>query len=118
MSPTFNKPIVINAQGLRVLPNELQGSACALCDKRQAVWEMVAPGVDAQMIVCSFCYLYHPSNAEMFSRLPQFIEELEKVKSRVFPKNPDGRLTEISDANGILSALVMTSRIFQMRGRR
>lgn len=112
---SFDKPLLIDTRYLRPLPKELFNCPCGKCDKRQAMWEMGAPGGDEQHTICSLCFLYESNWGK--AREDQIHEMVVAVEAEVgdnWLRGADGKtLLVCKDANRILAAIALTSRAFQ-----
>jgi len=118
--PVF-KPLVLDPSLLRPLPQSLWGLACEWCDKRQSRWELFLPEAppDARkgLAICSLCWLYESKwGQEKRADLDLFIGAVENEISQPFSKRPTGELLECRDADRILAAIGVTSRIATYRG--
>lgn len=104
---------------LRPLPKAMQGVACEACDKRQAVWEHTKTIRDRKgECVCSLCWLYSSGWTEgTADELDVLIQRVEDKMSVQFRRDEDGHLAVCADADRILGAIVMSSRLFLLRGK-
>lgn len=109
------KPVEMDSTLLKVLPKEFQGCACSKCAKLHSRWSIHIPDVD-NVPVCSLCLMYEfPWGKKREEDLKNFIVEVEGRLGKQMEKTEDGRLTSPEDADRIIGAIVMTSRIFQVR---
>jgi hypothetical protein len=128
-APTGFQPLIVDPSRLYPLPQSMWDSHCDHCDKRQSRWMFVpvdmVPIIQTQPggrvkghIICSLCWLYESEwGLKRREALDQMIREVELETMAVFAKTEDGRLFDCKDANRILAAIAMTSRIFVQRSR-
>lgn len=117
-----HKPLIIHPKFIRPLPQSMWDVNCAKCDKRQSRWQFFpsdAPeGVKGGVLVCSLCWLYESDwGKNRREDLDQMIRDVETTAEEIFHKTKDGRLWSVRDADRILGAIALTSRMFIMRGR-
>jgi len=109
-------PLVISPEILRPLPQVLWDVSCSICDKRQARWEHCKSGVRKGIPVCSLCWLYESEwGSSRRSGVYGIVCDVEEMSGGVFEKFENGRLMRCSDADRILSSIVVTSRILVYR---
>lgn len=105
---------------LSPIPKHLPGgTCCAECDKPQAQWFLqplrgLAP-------ICSLCVLYLvPWEGKSLTDVETYIEAVEAEMDQVFVRDSRGRLCRCSDADRLVSALVLAGRVSRMvdRGKR
>jgi len=119
MSP--HKPLIVDSQYLRPLPKAMWDTACERCDKRQAKWsflpsEAAPPSGDYPM--CSLCWLYESEWGKgRREDLDKMILDVQRAKGRIFQRAKGNKLWSCKDADVILGAIVMTSRIFEIQAR-
>ena len=115
-----HKPLLLDSKTLRPLPGALWDISCERCDKRQARWELFGPAVGSVRKgepICSMCWLYESDwGKPRREDIDAFIADVEDETKRPFKRLEDGRLWSCSDANRILSAIAVTSRLFAVRG--
>ena len=119
---THHKPLLIDSRFLRPLPQSMWDTACVKCDKRQAKWaftpddEDLPPSEDYPM--CSLCWLYESDwGKERRSDIDAMILDVQKVKGKIFQRAKGNKLWSCKDADSILGAIVMTSRMFEIQAR-
>lgn len=92
---------------LRPLVPSMRGVSCGTCSRTRAMWE-----TGEREFVCSLCWMYRSTwglaNAEELGRFTGFVEDRMGV---VFEKKAD-QLTDCADADRIISAIALTSRMF------
>jgi hypothetical protein len=59
----------------------------------------------------------YPWGISRKAKLSEFVEEVEKKRGIPFEYDDSGRLVLVEDADRIIGAIVMTSRVFQLRRR-
>jgi len=115
VAPSFTRPLRLNSRLLRPLPQSLWNISCSMCDKRQSVWEHVDLddlGARKGTPVCSLCWLYESEwGKKRREDLDQMIHAVEVEKGEIFRKMADGSLWSCRDADNILGAIAVTSRI-------
>lgn len=122
VSPTpTHAPIILDPSLMRPLPQSLWGISCEWCDKRQARWELFLPDMppDARkgLPVCSLCWLYESYwGEERRTDIDLLVEAVETEISQLFEKRSTGELLHCRDADRILGAVGVTSRIFAYHG--
>jgi hypothetical protein len=100
---------------LAPLPKHLQGSACSLCDKMQAVWHLRGDDLNP---VCSLCVLYSVDwDGKSPLQLQAYMAAVEEAKGVKFARGPDGLLCDIHAANALITGLVTVSRLGPAIGR-
>jgi hypothetical protein len=112
-----HRPIFIDPSVIRPLPQSLWGIYCDWCDKRQSKWELFLPEAPSNarkgVAICSVCWLYESEWGKKLSEdIALFIAAVEKEISRPFQRREDGALAECRDADRVLGAIAVTSRIF------
>jgi len=118
-SPKF---VFLDPKVLRPLPQSLWNISCEECDKRQSVWEHFPPelpsGVRKGTPVCSLCWLYESAwGKENREAVDCMIRAVEVQKEEIFRKAGDGCLWSCRDADRILGAIGVTSRIAEHHAR-
>jgi len=109
------KPILIDPRFLRPLPKPMLNTACAKCDKRQAVWELGGLHEDRHAI-CSLCFMYESNwGRNRTAQLLELVTAVEAEAGEEFSKDDEGRLTNPQDANRIMASIALTSRMFKMQ---
>lgn len=115
------EPLLVNPAELRPLPEGMRGVACGFCDKAQAVWERTSyvgqqePG----LFMCSLCWLYaSPWAEDRAEDIGAYVSEIEKHQGKLYKKTEDAKLADCLEADGILGALVLSSRLFFVAGKR
>ncbi len=111
----MKQPVLIDTRFLRPLPKAMWGVACMICNKTQANWslhETSAPDEEQVAPVCAICFLYDSAwgkkNSEGVSDL---IREAEERSGEPFLRGKGQRLMHSSDADRILSAVALISKI-------
>lgn len=113
LQPVF-KAVFLDPELLRPLPPSLWGHACSECDKRQSVWELPSEARKGAP-VCSLCWLYETEwGKERREDIDGMIRAVE-ARTEAFRKTDDGRLWSCRDADRILGAIAVTSRIVSQR---
>lgn len=98
---------------LRPLPHAMRGNACAWCDRRQSVWELVSR--KGPETVCSLCLLYHE---EVWTKeIEQIITQVEVARGCMFDRDARARLTRCEDADRVMGVVVLTDRVTGVRER-
>ena len=114
------KTIYIDPGTIRPLPKAMQGIGCAVCNRVQSVWERTH--VRTQQSgdpVCSLCWMYETGwGKDNKEALSEFVSEVEDSLSALFKKTEDAKLERCEDADRIMSALVLTTRMFKLKGVR
>lgn len=125
------KPLLIDTRFLSPLPKAMWDLACARCDRRNSRWQLSEPDlneapqeeksadpVKSVYPLCSLCFLYQ-SNWGLKRRqdVDDLVRETEEEKGKVFEKDIGGQLLNCEDANHILAAIALTSRIAGIRGK-
>jgi hypothetical protein len=118
----YHKPLVIPPDRLRPLPENMWGTSCDKCDKRQANWEYWSPKLPPTerrgYLVCSLCWLYRSDwGREHSADIAQYIALVEQSARVTFQRTANNQLLMCNDADRILGAIVLTSRMFVYRGR-
>jgi len=114
----MHKPLILDPRVLRPLPQALWGHACSKCDKTQAVWELFADGPTRRKgePICSLCWLYESEwGKERRDDVDKMIRAVEVQAEEIFRKELDGRLWSCADADRIMGAISVTSRIATQR---
>jgi hypothetical protein len=93
----------------------MRGNACAWCDRRQSVWEYLAPR-EAPATVCSFCLLY-AKDAAPKEEVDALITQIETSRNAMFDRDAYARLMHCADADRVMGVLVLTSRVMGVRER-
>ena len=121
----LHKPLIFPPKSLRPLPQSLWDIACEWCNKRQSRWEI--PKGRAGEPLCSMCWLYESEWAKPRREdVDMLIREVETETGEQFKRLEDGRLWSCEDADRIVGAIAVTSRIasyqldglFEARGRK
>lgn len=110
-------PLTIDPRALRPLPPALWGMSCTWCDKAQAKWEYFSgpESTAARMgiVLCAHCWLYtsewgrkHQSDVE------GFLHDVEVQLGKPLPRDAQGKLVHCDDADRVLGAISVTSRVF------
>jgi len=111
---------VVRLQGAAIRPiprNTAQITMCTNCKRRSASWEVGQKG-PAPRLACSMCVLYElPDMARQREALDGFIEAVEKSRDKLMPRDGEGRLSQVDDADRIAGALIATERVLAVRGR-
>lgn len=101
---------------LSPLPKKVMGANCVECDRPQADWDLQAvPGLAP---VCSLCVLYKVPWLNKSEEDIACLVELVEASVGPFEKDEQGRLIRSEDADRIVSALVMTSKVVVLTSRR
>lgn len=109
----------INPELLRPLPTALLGMPCESCIKHQSVWAYTqSQDQPTGTAVCSLCWLYKSRWAEEqgSERIEAFIGDVESLLPNKFQRDSSGRVSSIADADRLVSAIALTSRLFYVRG--
>jgi len=117
----MKKPLRLDTSRFRMLDKESWNLACAVCDKRQAKWELVSPAgkpgtVETKDPICSLCFLYEsPWGKERALSINEYLDEvMAQETKRKMILGPNGALTNNDDADFILGILALTSRRFDV----
>ena len=122
--PAFLQPppkaVFLDPALLRPLPQPLWGHACSMCDKRQSVWDHLAPELPSNARrgepMCSLCWLYETEwGKERREDIDGMIRAVEVHLGEIFRKTDDGRLWVCKDGDRILGSIAVTSRIIKQR---
>ena len=101
-------PLIIDPKYLRALPKSLFRSACAKCDRLQAMWEM-GPADGECVFLCSLCFLYESNWGK--ARLDQIYDMTDAVEKEAevqFLRDVGGRrLLSSKDGDRLLGALAI-----------
>jgi hypothetical protein len=125
-TPSGVPPLIVDPSRLFPLPQSMWDASCDHCDKRQSRWmfvpvEMGPPvelsGQDSLRVkghvICSLCWLYESEwGLKRREHIDAFIRDVELETKAVFARAEDGRLWSCKDADRILGAIALTSRIF------
>lgn len=115
------KPLIVDSRFLRPLPQAMWDTACSKCDKRQAKWEFIPsdnPPPSGGYPMCSLCWLYESEWGKARRQdIDAMIRDVEKSKGQIFQRAKGNKLWACKDADPILGAIVMTSRMFEIQGR-
>jgi hypothetical protein len=107
------KPLYVNPDFLRPLPKPMWGTACSTCDKPHSRWSVQVAGGDP-VPSCSVCFLYDSFWGKPLRKsLDLMVTGVEVELGNVFARGEDGRVTRAEDADRVLGAIVMTSRLFR-----
>lgn len=109
------KPIFINPDHFRPLDKKEWDGPCMCCNLNQARWMFIPANETGAVSICGLCWLYKSvwgqnRSEEIFSYLLKVEDEIGKP----FPK-AKRKLVRFEDADRILGALALTSRLFQLR---
>lgn len=113
-------PLEVDPACLHPLPQAMWDISCHICDKRQARWEYHSePHAQKKgEPVCAVCWLYDSIWGEgKKSDIDVFIRAVETEASTRFER-VDGRLSMCRDADRILGAIVLTSKMFAIQRRK
>lgn len=95
---------------------------CAHCARKSARWlwlKRTDEGASLWLTTCSLCWFYTtPWGTENAEGLAELIAATEQRMGRQFARTTDGKLLEAADADRILSAVSITSRIFKAAERK
>jgi hypothetical protein len=119
-------PLIVDPNRLFPLPQSMWDAHCDHCDKRQSRWlfvpvemgppiEINVPGSTraAGHVICSLCWLYESEwGLKRREHIDAYIREVELESKAVFARAEDGRLWSCRDADRIMGAIALTSRIF------
>jgi len=112
-------PLLIDSNQLRPLPKALWGHVCTKCDKQQSRWEFFPKHMDAStrgVPICSVCWLYDSEWAkDKHAAIASMVNEVEAEMASTFQRAQGGRLAFCADADRILGAIAMTSRMFAIQ---
>lgn len=111
------RPLRMESRTFKPLPAQFLGAACVKCNKLQSKWCLDIPNSEITT-VCALCVLYeYPWGLRHREQIDEFVSEVEATRGTVLEKSEDGRITSIKDADGIVGAIVLTSRLFHIRDR-
>lgn len=112
----MHTPLRVSAKELRPRVKEAWGAACAVCDRLQSRWDYLREGDYAP--ICSRCFLYETAwGKAQRENVQGMIHEVERGMESPFFRCADKTLL-CKDADRILSAIALTSRIFDSQDRR
>lgn len=115
------KPLFVDSRFLRPLAQSMWDCACSSCDKRQSKWDFIPvdnPPPSGGFPMCSLCWLYDSEwGKTRRTEVDVMIKDVEKSRGKAFQRAKGGKLWACKDADGILGAVVMTSRIFEIQDR-
>lgn len=104
-------PVIVGKE-LRPLPKAMWDTACAQCNRRQSCWTIETNPI------CSTCYLYSSAWSQTNrTGIDSLIAEVEASVGKMFERDVDGRLARAGDADRILGAIVLTSRLFEVQNK-
>lgn len=117
MENTPHKPIYLDPNNIRPLPKSMQGVACSVCNKTQAVWERTRVRTDQQGDpTCSLCWLYESKwGKDNGDQIGKLVSAVEDKLGRLFKKRDNAQLARCRDADRIMSAIVTTTRLFMAK---
>lgn len=119
--PELVKPLYVSGRFLRPLPQSMWDSACEKCDKRQAKWAFTpadAPPGAGDYPLCSLCWLYESEwGKQRRDQIDAMIRDVEKTHDKIFQRAKGKKLWSCKDADSILGAIVMTSKMFEIQAR-
>lgn len=115
--PRYVVPLIVDTRFLRPLSKAMYDSPCHRCDRRQSRWEMGPPFGGEVYTVCSLCFLYESKWGEKrVDQIHVLVDEIEREVGEKFLRGADGRtLLSCKDADRVLAAIAMTSRMFQLQ---
>jgi len=112
------KPVFIDGFTLKPLPMQFQGAACAKCGKLQGRWVITVPSQEP-LTVCSLCIMYeYPWGKRNKVDLEELVKHIEKELGKELPKNESGELRSCGDADRIVAAIAITSRVNFLRKKK
>ena len=108
--------INFDSASIRVLPKQLQGTACSQCDKTQAKWELIrAP--EGEGFICSLCMLYGTRwGEENVPHLLAFVNAVVEHTGRPILMD-HGRIVKVEEADRIFGAIVAENKVTSLRQR-
>lgn len=99
---------------MRPLPESLRGMDCSCCKKPRALWALYSE--DELEPWCGQCFLYESEwAAECKWKLRAFLSAVAERRGAPFVLEND-RLSP-ADADGVLGSLLMSTRVFNLRGK-
>lgn len=111
-------PLIIDTRFLRPMPKAMWGANCVNCDKSQSMWEMGPP--DEPNPVCALCFLYESQWAEKrIDEVHGLVRDIEVSTGEKMLRSPGDNvsLLSVKDANKVLGAIAMTSRMFALQDK-
>jgi hypothetical protein len=115
-----HKPLILNPNNLRPLPEAMWDVSCDKCDRRQARWEFFpsdSPDARKGFMICSLCWLYESEwGKKRREDIDQMIRDVELSTEQIFQRAKGGLLWSCKDADRILGSIALTSRMFLYRG--
>ena len=116
------KFVFLDPRVLRPLPQSLWNISCAECDKYQSVWEHFSSelpsGARKGVPVCSLCWLYKSVwGKDNRGDIDRMICAVEAQREESFRKVGCDRLWSCRDADRVLGAISVTSRIAEHHAR-
>jgi hypothetical protein len=111
----MDKPLILNTDHLRPLDRKEWDGPCMSCGKKQARWMFKPANRDGAVSICSLCWLYESvwgqnRREEIF----KYVRAVEEEIGTAFLKDK-GRLIRVQDADRLLGALALESRMFQLQ---
>lgn len=109
------KALLVDPMSIRPLPGALWDIACERCNKRQSRWEVFPRGMAKAkrgFPVCSLCWLYESEWGKAHvEEVTGLIERTEAEMGKKIEKTPEGRIRQCADADAIMGAVALTSRL-------
>ncbi len=111
----MDKPLILNTNHLRPLDKKEWDGPCSCCGKKQARWMFLPANQEGAVSICGLCWLYESvwgqnRREEIF----KYVRAVEEEIGAVFLKSK-GQLIRFQDADRLLGALALESRMFQLR---
>lgn len=107
----MDKPVIIDVRRFRPLPKVMWGLDCFSCKKAQARWGHTE-GMSELVPFCALCFLYDSVwGRDHVREITALVNDVETRIGRPFPKLASGRLAFATDADRILSSVVIVSKI-------
>jgi hypothetical protein len=108
--------LLINTNHLKPLLKEDWDGPCASCGKKRARWMFIPSDEQGAVSVCGLCWMYESQwGKNRASELAEFKAKVEREIGKSFLVDK-GKLVQFEDADRLLSAIALTSQIFQIQG--
>jgi hypothetical protein len=111
----MSKAVDLGGVPIRPLPKEMfETVLCTNCREQAAKWEFAQGAQTAWSFSCSKCLLYEvPNLKEQRLQVDFLVDEIERAMKTAFPRDPEGRVVLVKDADRIAFGIVMAQRFMQ-----
>lgn len=108
--------LILNTNHFRPLLKEEWDGPCASCGKHQARWAFIPADRERGAVsVCGLCWMYKSEwGKNRAEQLRNFQHAVEREVGTTFLVDK-GKLVRFQDADRLLGALALTSRVFQLQ---